>query len=835
MRKVFFMKARFAYCCIVFTFISVSLSYSAEDIETLYAQGDLALGMNDYVTSTYYFERIFNSPEWKEFPRKVDVLYKLGILEESQSRFDRAADRYEKLLQVLAESPQDPAFRMYDFYALKYGETLERAGQYERASQLYWILLNNLHALQQQNLLLRIIRNYGFQTISPDEMQKLHSLVIPNYQDSLGFELAELYRIQQKPEQSLALYEQLWSNQLAQANEYAGGMVEVYTAQGKLDGLIQRLRQLREEGNDPITALRLELKLLSQSDQGEEALQALETFAKRHNWLQSGPANLVERVPIELLDQWVNLLEQYRSPEEAIAIMKGIVKLLPMDVHRRTRLSDMLRNHAQHEEAVQLWIDWAKTSIGNPLVILNAVDHLQKLNADDAATALLQEMQGQIPPALSMKQGEILLQLKDYPGALKIFHTATSTGGVPPDTITQTITEYAKSKQNVVPLVAGLLYSATSQPFQEVPIWVRDSLLQLSVHHGMIDVLTTLGDQDASGVWKYHIAAQAIRTGRKNWGMKMLKSIPANSLYRSAADRELASLLENRTDISSQRQAADLIRPSVANVLDTTEAVPLNYSLVENLIRYAELRLNAYQPGEALAAVREIEAASHTLPSPLLPDFNDRLKLARARSLIELGSFQAAVSILDSIDFQPYKTEAKYLLARVHLALKSRDIAQSVLTEIVENQEHWQRGNDAIALISALEPLVGDALENFYLVQLYTLQGRFEDTVPILRQIAVSHYGEDTEEWARYTIGDLLMKSGKTEDAIAEWERLQIDVDHPVIHGMLRYSMLQENILSEDRIVDSTDYQNLMIDFPDTLFSDLVRLEYQALRNKENP
>ncbi|MGC9326961.1 MAG: hypothetical protein ACP5I1_04965, partial [Candidatus Hinthialibacter sp.] len=68
-----------------------------------------------------------------------------------------------------------------------------------------------------------------------------------------------------------------------------------------------------------------------------------------------------------------------------------------------------------------------------------------------------------------------------------------------------------------------------------------------------------------------------------------------------------------------------------------------------------------------------------------------------------------------------------------------------------------------------------------------------------------------------------------------EWRRLLTDVDHPVIEGMTRLDLLELNATSSAHIADMTEYQEIMMELPNTLFSDMARLQMQWKFGKEQP
>ena len=251
------------------------------------------------------------------------------------------------------------------------------------------------------------------------------------------------------------------------------------------------------------------------------------------------------------------------------------------------------------------------------------------------------------------------------------------------------------------------------------------------------------------------------------------------------------------------------------------------HSIFQQLLNYANYRLNAFQPEDALVAVRQIESSSRTLTRPLSQPASERLIFERGRALTELTSFQPALLLLDRVKTQPFLTEAKFLKAQILLSQKQVEESRTLLKEIVEGDESWRRANDALALLVALDPLVGESLDLFCQSVLYQLQGRAEDAVPVLRQLAVEQFDKDPAEWARYQIGRLKEEAGDAEGARKEWDQLLLEANHPVILGMLRRNRIHRINAAGERITDMTAYQELLLDFPDTLASDLARLEVQ--------
>lgn len=820
---------------IIFIWGNIAPCYAQENLEQLRVEAQSALAAGDYITAEYYFQRMLDSEEWEAYPDKINVLTQLGILEESQGRFEQAASYYERALERTPVNKNNSIALRMNYYAQRYAECLERAGYYQKAEKVYWDLYENAEKTNKVIMLRRLIDNYAFQQLTQEEIKQLKDIIIPQYQDLLGWELADLLRLQGEMKQSLELYELMWPRQISRAFKSVDAMAEVYKSLNQLDSLLERLQDRRKNSGSPYNFLLLEIKLLQSVGEHQKALDTLNGFleADKFSTYEDKIAQLIGQAPIEVLDVWVDLVEELNSESEAIDMMKSVVKFLPLDVSRRDILGQMLYNAGRVDEAIQLWEEWVELQPKNPLATFKAAEKIHALGDEDKAKRILQSGQAERPPALAAREGDMALSLGLFDQAFAAFEIAVASGGVKPNAVTQLIERYADKNPDPKPLVGALIKKATGKTFTEVPEWIRTPLLDLGVKHHFKNELDSIARLDDSGLWKIHLARAAEKQGDRDWAVDLLQSVTEDSQYHNTAKRELAHILSEDQLIPSQREAAELLEPSLSMVLDTTRPVPLSTVLVDRLMNYADIQLQAFQPAKALTALHRIESSSPTLDRPLSKSEQDRLRFLRGKALLEFSSIEPAIHLLESIQYQPQLTEAKYLLARTYLAQNEVEKGMAYLREIVENRKYWQRANDALELLSAVEPLVGESLDLFCQAQLYMLQGRMEDAVPVLRQLAVNEYGNDSEEWARYTIGKMMQISGDRQSATDELKRLKIDVDHPVIQGMVELELLQLTQPADDTIGNMTRYQELLIDFSDTIFSDLARLEMQRSRTLE--
>lgn len=804
----------------------------------LLQDGNASFSTGDYVSASYYYQRMMESDQWPSFPNRVDVLRKLAMIEESQAEFELAAHHYRQLIDLLPSANDLRAMTLRHYYLQHYAENLERIGLYEKAASILWEIIRQSDSANQQNVLRLLMENYEYQTLTDEQIENVRHRIIPQHVDELGWEFADLLRKQGRTQESIDLFEKLWPENPLRAYEYAGQLLDLYRSADQLEALLGRIREAQGSDGEAAGAyVLLEVSLLEEDGRGEEALNRLEDYIAETVGMDRADfaGDLLLSLPGRLIDRWIDLTVRFRGAEPAVQMLDHLLKQIPMDLNRRKKLSNLLVEEGRSQDAVRLWRQWAHDQSNAPTAVLNAAQEIFTLGDVDSAKALIDQLKETLPPPLTWRQGQASLQYGDYSGAVAAFQIAVASGGIDPSMISSVIFQYAETQSDLRPLISNFVNEASGASFNSIPEWIKTPLFQIGVQPAYRNQLQPLIDADEQGVWKYHFAAEAIRFGDQDWAASLLEAIPEDSFYRTIADQMYAKILRQNPSIIAQRQAADLMLPSIQTVLSTTESVQLNSVSLQRLLTYADLRLNGYQSNEALKAIRVIESASSTLEHPLSSDDASRLLFYRGRAYAEAASFGPAIQWLESVCVSPYEESAQLLLARIYIAQRESEIAKTLLDEIAENPRYWRKSNDALTLLAALEPLVGDSLQLFCDAMMYELQGRFSSAIPVLRQLAVEHYGSDVEEWARYYIGQLKYQSGDLDGAREEWRRLLVDVDHPVIQGMTHLDLLKLNPSSSADIADMTEYQEIMMELPNTLFSDLARLQMQWKFGKEQP
>ena len=851
----------YRFLLLIFLLISIpGLSLWPEDLALLYTQGNAAMMNLDYATAGYNFRRMMDAGEWAAFPEKTAVLGKMGLIEESHARYPEAAYYYQLLVDDLSKSQNktinaptsglaiplnsaiasplqnNPARTLNNYYIQRLADCYDRAGNYQKSNTLYWSLLKNAEKSIEPAYLLPLMKTYDFLEISPEEIKTLHNLIIPAYVERLGWSLADLYRIKEKNAEAREIYELLWQKYPQQASAHASSMYTVYKASNQLEKLLSRIQAAEEEEeNFADDYLLLEAELLENNAQPQQALTAIETFLS-----DGDPASLAEKTKTligkfstPVLDKWIDLLEKIRGTDAVLPVLQSFVMQSPLETSRREKLANLLMNAGRKSEALALWKDWLKLQANNPLATLQAVENIFVMGDVQSAKELLAKSLKTVAPNLAYNYAITAFKLGDFSTAIASFTIASTANGMDSNQIVSFIDQYTDRSIDTKEFVSAMIQSVSPMiANQKEPAWLRESLLSLGLKTNQKDKLDTLAAADPSGRWKMLLALEAVKQGKTNYAVEWLQSIPQTSIYAPGAELQLAVLLGKSQDPANLHKALELYKPYMDKILQATEAIRLTDGTLNRLMDYMDVCLNCFQPGEAISAIRYIESASPGLTQPMSPTTLERLRFGRAQALTELSSLEPALELLKDCKDQPFFSKAVLLRIKILITQKKTDEALSALKDMIKEPAHWQTANQALALYMMLEPLVGESLRQYSDAVLYQLQGRFEDAIPLLRQIAVDNYGEDTEEWARYAIGALEKQAGFLEKAKEEWKRLNMDADNPVVHGLLRYELFHLATTPAEPVRESTEYQELLLDFPNTLFSDLARLEVNENGNK---
>ena len=814
----------------------IALPAQSQSLRSLMNQGNQAMSSADYVTAAYYYQRIFESPEWESFPAKIDVLSKLAMIEEAQSSFQDAARWYGEILNLYDArgDNQAGAFATLRYYSFRYAECLERAGEYQEATNVLQELLNQASIEDRSAIIKRLIENYAFLPVDKEDIQQLQSKMDVADVQQLAWELASLYQTHGYYGEANQLYDALWRNQPHQAISHIDELLETARALEQEEDLIQAIENQRQQEPAVDSFLLLEARLLRRMDRGEEALQLMRNaLASR---VQAGQPlmSLAAQTPTVIMEELVDLVLKFEGEEQAMAMLHEWLERQPMNQERRKQLAMLYHQRGDAETAIALWKDWAQQNSNKPNILLNAAEQVFSLGADEAAADMLNQLEGVSDPNQALQYGLTALRLQQYDTAIDAFNQAEEASQAMRAIINARIERSIENAANVNQFFDALVQSATGTPLSEVPVWMRSTIESLAFQHHRLEKLARLVSQEPSGAWRLRAAQTALQEGRRNWALDTLRKVPQDSPYFRHAEMEIAQILGQQEELPKQRRAANILAGVLDPVIRATNPVRLQNHHLNRLLDYANLQLNAFQPGEALKAIRRIESASDTLAKPLSAAKGERLLFLRGRALMELASFDPALEIFNQTAEGRFATESIYNRALIHLAQQELETARALFDQLASQPEHWKRANEALQTLLVMDQLVGEPLEQFCIAMLYEIQGRFEDAIPLYREIAVAHYGEDMEEWTRYWIGRLQRSAGNPQAALDEWNRLLEDVDHPLIHGLVRSKIINTAQPEDSAIASATQYQNLLLDFPDTLFADLARLELQQ-REPMNP
>ncbi len=811
------------YCLLgSFLFVLTHITL-AQSVQELVSQGSEAFNQRDHVTALYYLDRALSHEEWDAYSGKMDVFTKMAYIEESEGHFEEAARHYRDALRTLPDTDEENRLRLEQYYKTRYANTLDRSGYYQAAETIYWDLYEKADLSSKIQLIQRITENYAYQDITTQQMNRLHEEIVSLNINALGWGLADLYRIQGDYDKAYEIFDQIWRTTLPQAVDNYLALAEVYDQTERLDSLVE---EIKANFSASPKSIELYLLLKGYQNQSEEALEELEHYLRL---LQSGPAidagALVGAVENQLLVSWIEMIETNRSVEAATQKVRQIVDTNPMDLEWRKRLSNLYLKQDRQDQAVRLWLDWFQSDQSNPFQQLNAVEQIYRLGSTEKALELFERLEETIPPSLKHIEAKSALELGLYDQAISSFQIASISANVNPSGITNMILEHANTLVDPKPMMSLLVKAASGNAFDQTPVWLREALIESGVKYGLQEEINQMLGQDSSGQWKFYIAGAAQKYGRTDWARSLLESVPQESMLRHAAEENYIELIGDNPSIPSQREAADLLRPAIADIIDVTDSLDLSKGQQHKLFEYMDYRLNAFEPGEALKAIRLIESSTPYKQKKLSAAEKEHLFLNRARALTQLASFEPALALLDQIEQVPYRSQAEFLQAKIWLALKELEKADPILQSLVIDRSDWRMSNNALSYLVAMAPLVGEPMSEFFTLQSYLLQGRYKEAFPILRSLAVSQYETDTEDWARYQVGELKARMGDWEGAVDEWKRLLLEVEHPVYHGLIQYQFTRLPSEASGLVESASHRQELMAEFPDTLFSDLTRIE----------
>ena len=261
------------------------------------------------------------------------------------------------------------------------------------------------------------------------------------------------------------------------------------------------------------------------------------------------------------------------------------------------------------------------------------------------------------------------------------------------------------------------------------------------------------------------------------------------------------------------------------NLLWTSNRSTLDQKLLA-AIQTAQLHLQEHEPGKALEWLGKLPSG---IRAPTLAADTAFLK---GLAYTQLHEKRRAIPLLqETVNLgRKYSAEALYWLAEWELWQRNTEPALELYREVLVHDPAQELANESLWRIRHLGELEKDQAPLYGMAAFFEASGDFEDAEENYRRLAAQLGPSDLTDWVYYRIGKNLLRSGRREEAISQWELVVEKATNPTL---LRCVRLELAGLVGNGSPD--EFQKIVLDSPNTLLGDLALERMRNLKPEPTP
>ena len=804
---------------------------SEEEAALLWDLAGRARLIGDMVRARYALSRLRESPVWATFSHRLDALLQAALLHESQARFGPAAEIYGEIVQEELPRPAPITLEStYVGYALRWAGCLEKAGDNRRAAEIYGDLLKNLPRQQQPKVLVRLIHNYRYGRPSSEAIEGLAEQVRAVGDSGMLWQLGQMYAAKGMFKQAAELFAELWPRQPSLAVHYLDDMLVAFARTGRLEALLEDAES-RSSDRGVARFLASAYQRLGKSNKALEIIircqaAVANALVARLATLSATARASMPSDPRDLTPE-LNILE-YQALQ-GVGSVTAAAKLARAMCRRRPRDFEWYEaaGRLPGTDVVSLWRSYVEAHERRGAAYQRAARSLAELGYATQSLSFLKEGT-RVTPGLAnvLAYADALISAGSLEGAWRQYRDIRARKWVADEFLTRHVTGILGDSA-ARDGVRRLLEPHLTRPPQV--LWEDQILRNLLAENGETDRLLDWVSLDSSSLAAVRLAQWALFEGRSHLSLAAYERVPEESLYREIARIEMARILRDTgaEDVKTLRRIGDLLDPTVKKLsIKPDEPASTKRNNLEILGLWARVKLSA---GEGLQVLRRMYELFGEERESIVQQYEgseaDLIILLRGLSLSQVGSLSDAVSEFRAVSGTKLAAEAAFYEARALFWQEEFAEAESVFDRIVTDPGAWRLANDGLQYLSFLRSLSLGSLQLLSRATFLVWQGRWNDAVPIFRDLSVREYGQDVGEWARYRIGKVLWDAGEIESAVAEWDRLSRDGRYGWLRDRLTWELVSGYPGSASAEAQREELlREIISSGHDTLFGDLARL-----------
>jgi tetratricopeptide (TPR) repeat protein len=376
-----------------------------------------------------------------------------------------------------------------------------------------------------------------------------------------------------------------------------------------------------------------------------------------------------------------------------------------------------------------------------------------------------------------------------------------------------------------------------------------DLLLEAGQARRAVDFITeSFKGSSEIGIRLYTLGTELENRGEVALALEAWSRVPEGVAFYHQARFQMATTSLQEKEYEKARQGATgLIAYMADRYVPSLAATPQSATLSACLNRLqghnrqtfrkalmilAEVELARKQPGRALKWINPLK--EQTSPG----EEDGRLELLEGHAYSQLGSLDMAEEAYqqafeEASPGSAAASEAGYFLAECFLWREKTPEALNAYFNLAQGAPEAPFSNEAIRRYMVLSFAGAEQLYQYSLATLFEWKGDNEEAVRLYREAASHESDREIGGWCLFEAARLLQQSGRKEAARKQAEFIIENYEHPTLLAECRMLLAQLSDIS--RISAPADleeatgpYATLLMQHPDTLYSDLVRLKMEG-------
>jgi tetratricopeptide (TPR) repeat protein len=231
------------------------------------------------------------------------------------------------------------------------------------------------------------------------------------------------------------------------------------------------------------------------------------------------------------------------------------------------------------------------------------------------------------------------------------------------------------------------------------------------------------------------------------------------------------------------------------------------------------LALDRYQPGQALEWLNRLSTDQRRVSDTVETSF------LKALAYTQLHQKSKAMELLEEIHSAEMNrsAEAAFWLGQWALWSREWDQAKDLFKEVLASDPGQELANETLWQLRFQNEIPEEQLPDLAVASFFEVGGQWDESEQTYRKLASALGDSPVVSWLYFRVGHILLKAGKTDQALQQWKVVKEKYDNPLLARRIDYE-----IASLPGSATGPGYIDIVLTSPNTLLGDLARKQTET-------